>query len=879
MSGASRSFRAVVVAVRCLALVLAATLALPPLPSHSVSSASTRVDWGVKAPMPTARSGLAVAAASNGKLYAVGGIAVSACGGAGYCATVEEYDPATNTWSTKASIQARANLAMAALPNGKLYAVGGTNGGSLSTVQEYDSGSNVWNLQAPMPTAREELGVAAAPNGKLYAIGGRSAACPASTCSTVEEYDPVSNTWRGAAHGLTPMPTPRHGLGLVAGPNGKLYAIGGAGPACPGGAQCSTVEEYDPAGNIWTVKTSMPTPRVTLGVAAAPNGRLYAIGGFRNGGGGCPSGLDCALVEEYNPATNQWRGLVDGLALMPTNRSILGVATAPNGRVYAIGGFNSVGVHSEVEEYDPSANSWSVKPSLAPLPNPPAVPRNAAASAVAGGRVFVFGGANGAGTPLADSYEYNPGNNSWRAVDPMPTARYGASAVTAPNGKMYVVGGVDTGGSQLALAEEFTPPLNGAGIGSWRVAPQVAQPTAHRYLLGFALASNGRLYAVGGFGTPAGGLGVSPLGTVEELNPVEDPFTHVTGVWRDVTSMNVPRYALGVAAAGDGTLYAIGGDNGGGSVTTVERFTLPAGSFGLGSWAGPGGISPLPAPRAYLDAIGTPNGNLYAVGGFTPSGDPDQREHGEVFEYDHLANAWAIRASMPTARHGMSFGLVGSQLFAVAGYDGTSALATNEVAVLDNLPTSVSAGGPYTGGGGTAIQLNSSGTDPDSEAVSFAWDMDGDLLYETSGQNPVAIVPRKPNGTYPLRVRAMDPKGAYRIAETSITIFCSPRPPVSVQTVKIGPGQARTTITAGTGQVGLLRLGQPRPLQNAIVDVQGGPQNVIAAQDVTVNAGQVTFTVSRQGAPGTPVTVPFQVIDGCTPGLPWSSFVGFGAGV
>jgi len=54
--------------------------------------------------MPTARDSLDLAAAPNGKLYAVGGnysLIVEEGGCGGFCSVVEEYDPATNTWSQK----------------------------------------------------------------------------------------------------------------------------------------------------------------------------------------------------------------------------------------------------------------------------------------------------------------------------------------------------------------------------------------------------------------------------------------------------------------------------------------------------------------------------------------------------------------------------------------------------------------------------------------------------------------------------------------------------------------------------------------------------------------------------------------------------------
>ena len=98
-----------------------------------------------------------------------------------------------NTWTSRAAMPtARDGLGMAAASNGKLYAIGGYNGNPLPTVEEYDPATNTWTTRAPMPTARSDLGVAAAGNGKLYAIGGSNGS---SRLATVEEYDPATNTW------------------------------------------------------------------------------------------------------------------------------------------------------------------------------------------------------------------------------------------------------------------------------------------------------------------------------------------------------------------------------------------------------------------------------------------------------------------------------------------------------------------------------------------------------------------------------------------------------------------------------------------------------------------------------------------------------------
>ena len=74
--------------------------------------------------MPTARTAFAGAQVSD-VVYAIGGYNESA--GFNLLATVEAYDPVTNSWSTKAAMPtARQNLAAVAV-NGIVYAIGGNN--------------------------------------------------------------------------------------------------------------------------------------------------------------------------------------------------------------------------------------------------------------------------------------------------------------------------------------------------------------------------------------------------------------------------------------------------------------------------------------------------------------------------------------------------------------------------------------------------------------------------------------------------------------------------------------------------------------------------------------------------------------------------------
>jgi len=284
--------------------------------------------WTKKADMPTARVMFSTSAV-NGKIYAIGGWDGDPIPRKTFSA-VEEYNPATDTWTKKADMPTARGWLSTSAVNGKIYAIGGSLGGGrfINIVEEYNPTTDTWARKADMPTRRDDLSTCVV-NGKIYAIGGLSGGV---VISTVEEYDPLTDTWTKKAD----MPTPREwlGTGVV---NGKIYAIGGSTTHTE--PTTSTVEAYDPTTDTWTPKANMAAPRSMLSTAVV-NGKIYVIGGLN-------SGVVLSTVEEYDPATDTWTPK----AGMPTARWGLS-ASAVNGYIYAIGGGEwGLGV-SAVEQYD-----------------------------------------------------------------------------------------------------------------------------------------------------------------------------------------------------------------------------------------------------------------------------------------------------------------------------------------------------------------------------------------------------------------------------------------------------------------------------------------------------------------------------------------------
>ncbi len=122
------------------------------------------------------------------------------------------------------------------------------------------------------------------------------------------------------------------------------------------------------------------------------------------------------------------------------------IGQGANGKMYVFAGLVSAPVWlpvGMVYEYDPPASKWTKK-------KPMALPAHHLASTELNGKIYVFGGFTAgkignlaAWTPIDNAFEYDPVNDSWKALAPMPTKR-GAAVAATVGGKMYVIGGATT---------------------------------------------------------------------------------------------------------------------------------------------------------------------------------------------------------------------------------------------------------------------------------------------------------------------------------------------------------------------------------------------------------------------------------------------------
>ncbi|MBN1350875.1 hypothetical protein JXJ21_15760 [candidate division KSB1 bacterium] len=305
-----------------------------------------------------------------------------------------------------------------------------------------------WKLKSDMPTAKYPVAVTV--NDKIYLMGGVSNTKGSIIYTTVDEYDPATETWTAKAE----MPRQRWCFAACA-LDGKIHVAGGKKEGGEEHVDSSAIDwhdVFDPQANTWETKASMEFPRMLLSLCAL-NGKLYAIGGVYN-----YHSLDIAVyaaVEEYDPATDTWTRKAD----LKTKRYSQEAQVA-GGKIFVIGGNNvntkgGTDVESTVEVYDSATDSWTAAPDIPTY-------RDAYRSGVIDGKIYVVGGYvpwSGTTAAIKMNEMFDPATNTWTEKADMKKA-VNWPGVCACNGKLYVFGGGEANGygvPPFAYVQEYTP--------------------------------------------------------------------------------------------------------------------------------------------------------------------------------------------------------------------------------------------------------------------------------------------------------------------------------------------------------------------------------------------------------------------------------------
>jgi N-acetylneuraminic acid mutarotase len=211
----------------------------------------------------------------NGKIYVIGGapnwedVALD---------LVQEYDPITGIWTEKSPMKRGRRSFSACTANGKIYVSGGVTaclryGCCLSFVEEYDPATDFWTSIPSMSIPRHSHSSCVL-NGKIYAIGGEipfGVQGYSTTIDSVEAYDLETGNWESVAS--LPCPLYGHSCSVV---DGKIYVVGGANKYTPNFM-------YDPDADTWIQKAEITIGRF-YHYTEVINKNIYAITGFDSTG-------------------------------------------------------------------------------------------------------------------------------------------------------------------------------------------------------------------------------------------------------------------------------------------------------------------------------------------------------------------------------------------------------------------------------------------------------------------------------------------------------------------------------------------------------------------------------------------------------------------
>lgn len=257
--------------------------------------------WNDIAPMPVALNHVNIAVV-NGKIYYLGGLAVTATGGpafwnaSGACAV---YDPSVDTWTILPDMPEGRAIGSAAtlvvgdtiyLPGGLLYTnLTNSDEGTTAMFTSYNVATGEWNVLPDLPAPRDHAGKGRYKD-TLYILGGRSFG-HWNVVDTVFGYDTRTESW---STDFAPM-TPGRGGTASATIGPTIFIAGGEGDPATSSNVFPQMQGYNVIENVWTNYTDMATP-VHGSAAVAYRGKFVVPGGGLVIGGG-----PTQLVQAFRP--------------------------------------------------------------------------------------------------------------------------------------------------------------------------------------------------------------------------------------------------------------------------------------------------------------------------------------------------------------------------------------------------------------------------------------------------------------------------------------------------------------------------------------------------------------------------------------------------
>ena len=490
------------------------------------------------------RQAFGVVKLDDGKVLVIGGI-----GPYGSFPLVEEYDPATDTWTTRARmLTSRAFSPAVRMQDGRILVMGGSGETeNLKSAEIYDPATDSWIQARRMIDSRGLHDAILLDDGKVLVTGGMGLSGGA--LNTAEVYDTEKEDWAEVAS----LQFHRGSHGSVRLPDGRILIAGGGDGA---GVPVEQAEIYDPATGEWSSGGNMTSGRVALSLTLLNDGRVLAYGGE-----------EFSSAEIYDPDTNTWEALPEPGAPRQDHTATL----LQDGRVLIAGGGLKQGTTEDTAEiFDPEANLF------APAGNMDAARVSHRTVMLNDGRVMVIGGAQRTGpydtvefyNPTTETWVSDPFLGSWEKAAPLVQPRAGHTTTILDDGTLLIAGGrARSDKTDVQSPVDFIPftEIYHPSTGESRAVADMNDPRgghiAARLGDGRVLVAGGRKLVIDEEGTRK----INYVGTAEMYDPVGD-------TWTRAADMTAARWAHTAIALANGTVIVVGGENEDGKIATAEVY-------------------------------------------------------------------------------------------------------------------------------------------------------------------------------------------------------------------------------------------------------------------------------------------------------------------